>query len=133
MWALDRALPAARIVTQWNDEFALALLSAGIGVAVAGAVSFVRAGTTVDPLHPERATALVTSGVYRITRNPMYVGMALAVAAFSVWLGTWLGVVGIVAFVAWIDRVQIPAEERALDAHFGAAFAAYRDRVRRWL
>lgn len=133
MWALDRAFPGARAVTRWNDEIALALLAAGIVLAVAGAVSFVRARTTVDPLHPENATALVTSGVFRITRNPMYVGMALAVAAFSVWLGTWLGVVGVVAFVAWIDRVQIPAEERALEAHFGPAFTAYRNRVRRWL
>ncbi|MCA1798044.1 MAG: isoprenylcysteine carboxylmethyltransferase family protein [Xanthomonadaceae bacterium] len=117
VWALDRALPTARIVTRWNDEIALALLIAGIGLAAAGAISFERADTTVDPLHPERSTALVTSGVFRITRNPMYVGMALGVAAF----------------VVWIDRMQIPAEERALAAHFGPAFAAYRDRVRRWL
>lgn len=133
VWVLDRAFPAARVATRWNDEIAVALFIAGIGLAVAGVVSFAHARTTVDPLHPDRASALVTNGVFRVTRNPMYVGMALAVAAFSTWWGTWFGIVGVVAFVAWIDRVQIPAEERALDAHFGAAFTAYRDRVRRWV
>jgi protein-S-isoprenylcysteine O-methyltransferase Ste14 len=82
---------------------------------------------------PAAASSLVTGGIYRWTRNPMYLGMALALAGWGLYLGNFgaLALVGL--FVMYIDRYQIDPEERALTARFGDAFAAYRRRVRRWL
>ena len=96
-------------------------------------LSFRRARTTVNPLRPANSSALVTSGIYRHTRNPMYLGMATLLAAWATWLGTPWALFGIVAFVAWITRFQIIPEERVLANLFGADFAAYRARVRRWI
>ncbi len=110
-----------------------ALTVAGIGIALAGVVAFRRSRTTVNPLQPERASALVTGGVYRVTRNPMYVGMALLLVAWAVSLAAVLPFVGVVVFVLFITRFQIVPEERALVRLFGDEFATYAARVRRWL
>jgi protein-S-isoprenylcysteine O-methyltransferase Ste14 len=89
--------------------------------------------TTVNPTRPAAATALVQDGVYRWTRNPMYVGLALGLAGVAVGLSNLGAMVLLPAFVAWIDRFQIVPEERALLAKFAAAFTDYSARVRRWL
>jgi protein-S-isoprenylcysteine O-methyltransferase Ste14 len=75
----------------------------------------------------------VTSGIYRVTRNPMYVGLTLSLCAWGFWLGRPIAALGPLTFVAFIDRLQIVPEERALTARFGQAYADYRRRVRRWL
>ena len=110
-----------------------AVATAGVLVSLIGVVQFHRARTTVNPLKPEEASSLVSGGIYRWTRNPMYLGMALALAGWGLYLGNFgaLALVGL--FVMYIDRYQIDPEERALAARFGDAFAAYRRRVRRWL
>ena len=76
---------------------------------------------------------LVTTGIYRKTRNPMYVALAMALLAWAVWLAHPLALAGVVAFVAWMNRYQIAPEERALHALFGTEFERYRSEVRRWL
>jgi protein-S-isoprenylcysteine O-methyltransferase Ste14 len=96
-------------------------------------VAFAKAGTTVSPVQIDRSSALVTSGIYRITRNPMYVSLALLLCALTAWLGLPLGALGPAAFVAFVTRFQIIPEERALSARFGSAYDAYRQSVRRWL
>jgi protein-S-isoprenylcysteine O-methyltransferase Ste14 len=112
---------------------AAAVVVAGILVEAAGAVSFVRARTTVDPLHPSAVSKLVTGGVYRVTRNPMYLGDLLILVGWAVYLATVPALVLVPLFVAYIDRFQISAEERAMEACFGEAYRAYKGRVRRWL
>lgn len=106
---------------------------AGLCFSLAGVHAFRRARTTVNPLRPERASALVTTGVYRITRNPMYVGMALMLLAWAVLLASPAALAGPVSFIAYMNRFQIGPEEDALDTLFGPDYAAYRSRVRRWL
>jgi protein-S-isoprenylcysteine O-methyltransferase Ste14 len=96
-------------------------------------MSFRRAKTTVNPLKPETSAALVSTGVYSHTRNPMYLGMVLALFAWAVYLSSIWSLVGPAFFVLYITRFQIIPEERALDRLFGAPFAAYKTRVRRWL
>lgn len=112
-----------------------AALTAASSVALMGtaAAQFRSRGTTVDPLRPERATALVTSGPFRLTRNPMYVGMAGLLTAHAIGLGGWRTLLPVAAFVAVIDRLQIRPEEQALQRIFGAEYDAYRGRVPRWL
>ena len=109
------------------------LAAAGLAFDLTGLLAFRAARTTVNPLAPERASALVTGGVYRITRNPMYVGMALLLLAWAVYLAALLPFTGLVAFVAWITGYQIRPEERVLAGRFGEEYARYAARVRRWL
>lgn len=105
----------------------------GGGVALAGDIEFRRARTTINPLRPEKASALVTSGIYRYTRNPMYVGLTLVVVGWAAFLASAVAMLGIAGFMLYIGRFQIAPEERILSAKFGTAYAAYTARVGRWL
>ena len=112
---------------------ALALAGAGACFDVAGLVAFRKAKTTVNPLTPSKSAAVVTTGVYQLTRNPMYLGLALILLGLAVYLASVWALLGPLVFAAYITRFQIVPEERALTARFGAAYSAYRARVRRWL
>jgi len=112
---------------------AIALALVGVSIDVGSVLTFRRARTTVNPLRPANASALVTTGPFALSRNPMYVGMATLLAGWAAWLGTPWALAGLAAFVAWITRFQVLPEERVLAQRFGAAFDAYRGRVRRWL
>lgn len=96
-------------------------------------VGFVGAKTTVDPLHPELASQLVERGMYRFSRNPMYLAMALLLLAWAVCCRSLLAWLGPLCFVLYITRFQIIPEERALEKRFGASYRDYCSRVRRWL
>ena len=128
---IDRALPTAPIPAA--RETALLLAACGVAAIVLGLTRFRRAGTTVDPLSPAKASALVTRGIYRRSRNPMYLGFAVILLAWAVGLSTLPGVIVVPLFVLYMNRFQIGPEERALDAVFGEEYRAYRQRVRRWL
>lgn len=112
---------------------AVALVVVGLGFDIWGLLAFRKARTTVNPLRPDRSTQVVSTGVYRITRNPMYLGMALMLLGLAVYLALPWALLGPVGFVAYITRFQIRPEEQALTARFGAAYTAYCDKVRRWL
>lgn len=109
----------------------LALL--GFGSSVAGMLAFNRAKTTMTPLEPEKATALVTDGVYAYTRNPMYLGVTTELLAWAVYLASPWALLGPPAFALYIARFQIKPEERAMAKLFGAGYEDYKMRVRRWL
>ena len=109
------------------------VLLAGVFIAVSGVVQFRRAGTTVNPMSPDRARAVVRDGVYRLSRNPMYLGMAAALIGLSLLLGSWAGLPVAAGFCAYLSRFQILPEERMLLASFGEPYARYMDEVRRWL
>jgi protein-S-isoprenylcysteine O-methyltransferase Ste14 len=95
--------------------------------------AFTRAGTTINPVQIEDASKLVTSGIYRWTRNPMYVGLTFILLAWATWLAVpWL-FFGPVLFAAFITRFQIVPEERMLLKKFGGSYEEYRRNVRRWL
>lgn len=137
MWWLSNqaVLPNATLETPRVMRIASALVIALIGGAfdLAGLMAFLRSKTTVNPLKPEKTAVLVADGIYRVTRNPMYVGMLLLLVAWAVFLASPWALAGPLLFFAWIDRFQIAPEERVLERKFGTAFDAYRRRVRRWL
>ena len=110
---------------------ALALL--GGGVCMAGVLAFGRARTTVSPVAPQAASALVVRGVYRYSRNPMYLGFALGLLGWSIGLGKLSGVLWCAVFIAYLQRYQIKPEERVLGDKFGAAYQSYCAQVRRWV
>lgn len=96
-------------------------------------ISFRRAGTTVNPLRPSASSALVTSGIYRRTRNPMYLGQALVLFGAMVYLQNLIALLVVPLLLAYITWLQILPEERALMVRFPEAYAQYRHRVPRWL
>lgn len=112
---------------------ATAIAGASLALAAASARQFRRQGTTVEPFEPSRATALVTTGVNAVSRNPMYVGLAGVLVANAMRRGSWTALLPVAAFAAVTDRVQIAAEESALLANFGVDYEAYRASVPRWL
>ena len=116
-----------------SPAIALALAALGAALALAGVIAFRDTGTTVNPLTPGASSSVVSSGVYRVSRNPMYLGLLLALAGWAVYLSNAGGALLVPAFVAYMTRYQIKPEERALLAKFGAEFAQYMSRVRRWL
>lgn len=133
MWGISLATPSLDVPGLIREILAIAIASVGGGIALFGAVSFRRAGTTVNPMKPETASSLVTTGVYKLTRNPMYVGDLLVLVAWAVFLSAPWTLVGPLAFVLYMNRFQIAPEERVLSAMFGTDFSTYKSRVRRWL
>ena len=126
-------LPSIELAWTERLTFALPVLLLGLGVCLAGVLSFRRARTTVNPLMPQQASALVEAGIYQYSRNPMYLGFAIILAAWALALASSLTLLGVVAFVLYMNRFQIAAEEWALEALFGESFVRYRAQVRRWL
>ena len=112
---------------------ALALVVLGGAVALAGVVAFRSQGTTVNPLTPGASSSVVSSGVYRVSRNPMYLGFFLALAGWALYLSNAGAVLLLPAFLAYLTQYQIKPEERALLAKFGPEFERYMARVRRWV
>lgn len=119
-------VPARRIV-------AALLVLAGVLVAVAGLLAFRRQKTTVNPFTPGLSSSLVAMGIYRFSRNPMYLGFLLVLLGWCAYLANWVSALLLPAFVAYMNRFQILPEERALTERFGSQFLAYCGSVRRWL
>ncbi len=133
MWGTARLASGPRQVPPGGDTLAAALAVGGIAVAIAGVASFRRARTTVNPMNPGASTHLVVAGIYRLTRNPMYLGMLLLLLGWAVHLASVPALVFAFGFVPLMNCLQIRAEERALAAKFGPEFVAYAAKVRRWL
>lgn len=116
-------------------RWALVAIYAVLGMAfsLGGVFAFRQSRTTIHPMHPENTSSLVTHGIYRITRNPMYCGMASLLLAWAAYLQSPFSVLGIAVFVLYITRFQIKPEERMLEKLFGEAFLRYKNSVRRWL
>jgi protein-S-isoprenylcysteine O-methyltransferase Ste14 len=133
MWGVSILTPIAGMgsVVQYSAVGLVGLV--GVLFAVSGIVSFHIAKTTVNPLKPQMATSLVTSGIYRVTRNPMYTGLALILCGWGVWLGSIWSLGGVVLYMLYIHRFQIYPEEKALMVLFGHEFTHYKSRVRPWL
>jgi protein-S-isoprenylcysteine O-methyltransferase Ste14 len=133
MWAAARGAPHDALPFIARMGLAALCFSAAGVFGFPAFAAFRRAGTTIDPVRVDRATALVTSGVYRFTRNPMYVALTLLLCAWAFWLLSLPGAFGPLVFALLIHRLQIVPEERAMRAKFGEAYDAYLQQTRRWL
>jgi len=131
IFALDEFLPGPRFAGAVAQLTGGALLVAGLALLVVAGGLFTRADTGLIPFRDTRA--LVTHGLYRYSRNPMYVAMALVLLGVAVTVGASLALLVPAAFLVIIDRRFIRAEERQLEALFGDEYRAYCQRVRRWL
>lgn len=133
MWAIARFSPILQITAAVRLPIAGALAVCGALVAASGMLAFRRARTTINPVTPAAASSVVTVGIYRYTRNPMYVGLACLLLAWTAYLASPLALLGPAAFVLFITRFQIIPEERALLSKFGQQYADYRVCARRWV
>jgi protein-S-isoprenylcysteine O-methyltransferase Ste14 len=133
MWGVSAWGPQLSIASVPRYVVVAILVLAGLSFDLLGLLAFRASRTTVNPLKPERTSVLVTGGVYRVTRNPMYVGMALLLLGWAVHLSALLPFAGPAVFALYITRFQILPEERVLMGLFGKDYAAYAARVRRWL
>ncbi|MBV8667335.1 MAG: isoprenylcysteine carboxylmethyltransferase family protein [Burkholderiaceae bacterium] len=133
MWGIASATPSFALSEIIHSAVATFLALGGIACVLSGFLAFGRAHTTINPVKPEAASALVCGGIYRYTRNPMYLGLLLVLTSWAIFLSSAWALLGPVAFKFYIERFQILPEERVLAAKFGAAFAEYQSRVRRWL
>jgi protein-S-isoprenylcysteine O-methyltransferase Ste14 len=133
MWLLSKTLPKVEVLGQARVPISIGLATLGITFGVAGAMAFKRAQTTVNPRRPEDSSILVTSGIYRVSRNPMYVGIMFVLLGYAAFLASPVSLAGPVALIAYITRFQIRPEERVLLAKFGTEYQEYLLRVRRWV
>ncbi|MGH9784717.1 MAG: methyltransferase family protein, partial [Terriglobia bacterium] len=133
MWLASFVVASIEVPFLLRVSGATALAFTGLGFIVAGLVSFMRAKTTVNSTKPTSTTSLVSTGVYRFTRNPMYLGLLLVLLGWATFLANAVPFLIAPLFVLYINRFQITPEERTLASMFGAEFSAYRESVRRWL
>lgn len=133
MWGASRYLPPMDLLTIVRFGVAGILIGTALYLDGRAWFAFRKAKTTVSPIAPDKATVLVTTGVYGVTRNPMYVGMASLLGALAFLLSSLWLLIGPVLFILYIDRFQIGPEERVMQAKFGGAFTAYKARVKRWI
>jgi protein-S-isoprenylcysteine O-methyltransferase Ste14 len=133
MWALDRYGPVLPLIPGPWRWLGWCVMAVAPVAPIMAFIQFGRARTTIDPHKPERASKLVTSGVYAWTRNPMYLGLSILLFGWAIGLGTLSPWVGPLLFIPLIQQIQIRPEEHALRNLFGTEYEQYCQRVRRWL
>ena len=131
MVGLDFGLPIRDVIPTAPRRLGIAIVLAGVALNIWAAGLFTRAGTNIKPLEP--SSALVVQGPFRWSRNPMYLGMAISLLGLGVLLGSLTPFAVVPAFMLWIQHRFIRREEAMLETTFGAAYAEYRSKVRRWL
>ena len=117
----------------YQGSLSVLVLILGLACAIPSFKLFARYKTTISPLKPSDATALVTEGMYRYSRNPMYLGLLLLTIASTIWFGTWFGIIINILFIFLINFLQIIPEEKALLEIFGEEYEEYKKNVRRWI
>jgi protein-S-isoprenylcysteine O-methyltransferase Ste14 len=134
MWLVSRFATAFDFGVPARHLFAIVPVACGVITAFSGFLAFRRAKTTVNPTTPLASSSLVSGGVYKMTRNPMYLGLLLLLTGWAIFLSNALAaLLFLPAYVLYINRFQIVPEERALTSLFGKDYVAYQARVRRWL
>jgi protein-S-isoprenylcysteine O-methyltransferase Ste14 len=109
------------------------ILLVGLVTAMLAIFLFKKVKTTVNPINPEEATTLVTTGIFSVTRNPMYLGLFFVICSTVFFFGSWCGIIILTLFVWYINKFQIIPEEEAMEKLFGDKYNEYRQNVRRWI
>ena len=130
IFVLDRYLPVRKIITSPFNYSGIVVGFCGLALAASGVISFKKAGTAIRPF--ESSTFLVTDGLYRYTRNPMYLGMVILLIGVATYLGSLTPYIVIPVFFLIIQQCFIKHEEPFLENIFGQEYLDYKDKVRRW-
>jgi len=132
MWLIDQYLPGS-VLDDKVRFVVIGLALLGALFSALGVVSFVKAKTTTNPLQPEKAGTLVTTGIYQYTRNPMYLGMLCVLLAWGMLLANGFAMMLAILFIPAMNFLQIIPEERAMELNFREHYTTYKAKVRRWL
>lgn len=133
MWGLTFVAPPLALGVILHFALVAVFLVLGGLFAFPAFIAFGQAKTTIDPVHIDRASRIVTSGVYRFSRNPMYVGLTCLLLSLSAFLASPWTVLGPLFFALYITRFQIVPEERMMEVKFGTPYLIYKSQVRRWI
>lgn len=133
MWALATILPSLRYDFIAQRPLGFIIIGCGLCLNFISLLKFRQSRTTVNPIYIEKASTLVTTGLYSFSRNPMYLGFAIILSGWAVLLGNPFNILTLGFFIMLINRLQIIPEEKVLLAKFGDQYSAYTNKVRRWI
>lgn len=132
MWAVAQITPSIDLGSLSN-VISRMFLVAGFAILFVAAFYFFKAKTTLNPMNPNSSSSLVTTGLYKFSRNPIYVADVLFLLSWGFYLSNPVSLIVILGFMPYLNRFQIEPEERALEQLFGEGYVAYKDNVRRWI
>ena len=133
IWMTSKLTAVKHIYFEYQKEFSWFLFALGVFIGIIAVYAFRKARTTVDPRNPDKASKLVIVGIYKISRNPMYLGLFFILLAFVIKLGNLYAVPILIIYVWYITAFQIKPEETALKDVFGKDYSNYLKTVRRWI
>lgn len=133
MWLTDRYFTIGWFAPGIDSWIVLALVAVGGLFGLLGLIQFYNNSTSIDPHKPDKASNLVTAGIYSISRNPMYVGLVFLLTGYGFYLGNLLTLFVLPLFVGYMNRYQIIPEEKVMAEKFGDEYLKYKSEVRRWL
>ncbi|MFN1834978.1 methyltransferase family protein [Balneola sp. MJW-20] len=132
IWLLQEYIPDAYQfkAERWLLVF---LLTLGVCIAFAAVIQFMISSTSVDPHKPEKASSLVRNGIYRLSRNPMYLGMLIILVAAILKWGDPIALLVLPVYIGYMNKFQIKPEEQKMEEKFGKEYLNYKSEVRRWI
>lgn len=133
MYGVSKTMLSLQFSFNGSTLIAVGLIVLGLCIGMMGIAQFRKAQTTPNPQALDRVSSLVTSGIYQYSRNPMYLGLVLALLGWALYLSHVLPFVLVPVFMLYMTRFQIQPEERMMARKFGNDYQAYLMRVRRWI
>jgi protein-S-isoprenylcysteine O-methyltransferase Ste14 len=133
MWLVSHITPDFNSTNTIINFAYIPFVLIGAFFIIFGIIQFRYSGTTFNPMQPEAASALVTTGIYKVTRNPMYLGILLILIGWGLFLSNLFSCLVTILFILYMNRYQIKPEEKTLELLFGESFIDYKSQVRRWL
>lgn len=133
MWVIYKYLSWSNLHFSFPLWIPVSIAAVGGLFGLVGLIQFYTYQTSIDPHKPDKATALVSSGIYRFSRNPMYLGLLVTLIAWGIHLGSSFSFLILPLFVWYMNRFQIKPEEEILEQQFGTGYRSYKKNVRRWI
>ncbi|MBB3106020.1 protein-S-isoprenylcysteine O-methyltransferase Ste14 [Psychrobacter luti] len=133
MYGIAKIMPSLQFSLSGSTVLAVSLGVIGMSLGVMGVTQFRKAQTTPNPQALEKVSSLVTNGIYRYSRNPMYLGLVLILLGWAFYLSHFLAFVLLPVFILYMTRFQIQPEEQVMARKFGKTYQAYLNKVRRWI
>lgn len=133
MWGLAKMTASSSFFFSGQKAIAVILILIGIAFGLIGIFSFKKSSTTTNPSQPETTSQLVTSGIFKLSRNPMYLGIVWVLLGWLVFLGNLFSLLIPILFVLYLTQFQIKPEEKILCKKFGKAYETYKKSTRRWI
>ena len=121
------------IILPTQNLISFIILLIGILILITPIFKFIKSKTTIDPIKFKKVTRLITSGIYKYSRNPMYLGLLMIVMSTSIFYLNIFSITTPMLFYFWINRFQIKREEIFLTQKFGKEYLSYKNKTRRWI